>query len=88
MPDLIGEVDIQWRAAVSKALHDAVAAEYPEFLHLEAVRLEKVLARGKIRTEAEFYLVRHRIDVLEGEPELPEALRTLYALVEAFEART
>jgi hypothetical protein len=87
MPGLIGGVDIQWRGAVSKALHDAITAEYPEFLHLETARLEKVMARGKIRTEAEFYLVRHRIDVLEGEPELPEQLRGLYALVEAFEAR-
>jgi hypothetical protein len=87
MPDLVGGVDIQWRAAVSKALHDAVAAEYPEFLRLEAARLEKVLTRGKIRTEAEFYLVRHRIDVLEGEPELPAELQRLYALVEVFEGR-
>lgn len=87
MPDLIGEVDSQWRGAVSKALHDAVAAEYPEFLLLEAARLEEVMARGEIRTEAEFHLVRHRIDVLEGEPELPEALGRLYVLVEAFKAR-
>jgi len=87
MPDLIGGVDIQWRGAVSKALHDAVMLEYPEFLRLEAARLEKVMARGKIRTEAEFYLVRHRIDVLEGEPELAEELKSLYALVEAYEAR-
>lgn len=87
MPKLIGEVDSQWRAAVSKALHDALSAEYPEFLRLEAARLGKVVARGKIRTEAEFHLVRHRIDVLESEPELPEALGRLYVLVEAFKAR-
>lgn len=87
MPGLIGEVDSQWRGAVSKALHDAIMAEYPEFLRLEAARLEKVMARGKIRTEAEFYLVKHKIAVLEGEPDLPEQLRSLYALVEAFGER-
>jgi hypothetical protein len=87
MPGLIGGVDSQWRGAVSKALHDALTAEYPEFLQLETARLEKVMARGKIRTEAEFSLVRHRIDVLEGEPELAAELKSLYALVEAFEAR-
>jgi hypothetical protein len=87
MPGLIGEVDIQWRGAVSKALHDAVTAEYPEFLQLETARLEKVMARGKIGTEAEFYLVRHKIAVLEGEPELADALKILYALVETFETR-
>lgn len=87
MPALVGEVDIHWRGAVSKALHDAIAAEYPEFLHLETARLEKVMARGKIRTEAEFYLVKHWIAVLEGEPELSGQLRGLYALVETFEIR-
>lgn len=87
MPALIDEVDIQWRAVVSKALHDAVAAEYPELLQLEDARLEKILGRGKIRTKAEFHLVRHRVDVLESEPELPAELRRLYALVEVFEAR-
>jgi len=86
MPALIDDVDVQWRAAVSKALHDAVAAEYPEFLQIETARLEKIVARGKIRTKAELYLVRHQIDVLEGEPELPAGLGRLYALVGAFEA--
>jgi hypothetical protein len=70
MPDLIGEVDIQWRAAVSRALHDAIAVEYPEFLQVETARLEKIRTRGKIRNQAEFNLVRHRIAVLESEPEL------------------
>lgn len=87
MPNLISEVDSQWRGAVSKALHDALAAEYPEFLLLEAARLEKVMARGEIRTEAEFHLVRYRMDVLEAEPELPQALGRLYVLVEAFKSR-
>ena len=87
MPGLIGRVDIQWRGAVSKALHDALTAEYPEFLQLETARLEKVMARGKIRTEAECYLVRYRIDVLEGELELSGQLGSLYALAEAFEPR-
>lgn len=87
MPNLIGEVDSQWRGAVSKALHDAVATEYPEFLQVETARLEKIMTRGKIRNEAEFNLVRHRIAVLESEPELTEELRRLYALAGTFEAR-
>jgi hypothetical protein len=87
MPDLIAEVDIQWRGAVSKALHDAAAAEYPEFLRLETARLEKIMARGIIKTAAEFYLVKYKIAVLESEPELAEELRTLHALANAFETR-
>ena len=87
MPDLIGGVDAEWRWAVSRALHDALTTEYPEFLAFDAKRLEKILSRGKIRTEAEFYLVRHRIDVLEGKPELGHELKNLYALIEAYEGR-
>jgi len=46
------------------------------------------LTRGKIRTEAEFCLVRHQIDVMEGKSELGDELKPLYALVDADEART
>ena len=49
--------------------------------------MKKVLARGKIRSETEFYCVRHEIDVLEGEPSRRKELVNLYALVDAFEAR-
>lgn len=85
MPDIIGEIDAQWRWAVSIALHEAIAAEYPELLARDADRLKRILARGKIRTEAEFHLVRHQIDILESAPELSANLRNFYALVEAYE---
>ena len=40
-----------------------------------------------LRSEAEFYRVRHEIDVLEGVPSRRSELENLYALVEAFESR-
>jgi hypothetical protein len=86
MPSLFDEVDVQWRWAVSRALHEALAAECPEFTAQEARRMQQTIRRGRIDSEAEFHRVRHRIDVLEGEPELGEELRRLYALVEAYEA--
>jgi hypothetical protein len=86
LQDLSGSIDAQWRWAVSRALHDALTREYPEFLVVDAERLQKIQQRGCIRTEAEFYLVRHRIDVLEGEPELADQLARLYALVGAYES--
>ncbi len=52
---------------VSRAWHDATLDAYPEFLTAERQRLQKVLERGKIRTEAEFYRIRHEVDVLEGQ---------------------
>jgi hypothetical protein len=87
MSGSIGDIGIMWRAEFSRALHQAVTIEYPEFLALDAQRLAKVMERGRIKTESEFYLVRHRIDIAEGEPEFAEELEKLYALVGAYEAR-
>jgi hypothetical protein len=86
VPHLIAEVDSPWRPAVSRALHEALSAEYPAFLNLERQRLARIVARRRIATEAEFYAVRHRIDVLEGEPELGEELGALYAMVSSYQA--
>jgi hypothetical protein len=87
LPGLVGMVDAQWRWAVARALHDAISSEYPESLKADVDRLKKILVRGKIRTEREFYLVRHQIDVLEGQPELAEDLKCLYSLADEYEAR-
>jgi hypothetical protein len=53
----------------------------------EADCLSKIKTRGSIRGEAEFHLVRHRIDVLEGEPGQEQELYLLYELAERFEGR-
>ncbi len=87
MPGSVREVGATWRAEFARALHQAITIEYPEFLALDAQRLAKIMERGRIKTESEFYLVRHRIDVAEGEPGLVEELEELYALVGAYEAR-
>jgi hypothetical protein len=86
-PELIQAVAPEWRAAVAKAFYDALAHDYPEFLALEAERLKKVLARGKIRSEAEYHRVRHEIDVVEGDPSRHGELEELYGLIDAFDAR-
>jgi hypothetical protein len=86
-PQLIQGISPEWRAVVSRAFQEALAQEYPAFIALEEERLNKVLARGKIRTEAEFYRIRHEIDVLEGDPSKHRRLEGLYALVNAYEAR-
>jgi hypothetical protein len=87
MSGSIGDIGILWRAEFSRALYQAVTIEYPEFLALDAQRLAKIMERGRIKTESEFYLVRHRIDIAEGEPEFAEELEKLYAMVGAYEAR-
>ncbi|APW35874.1 hypothetical protein RD110_00465 [Rhodoferax koreense] len=86
-PGLIQEIAQQWRSDVSRAWTDANRAHYPEFLVNEEQRLNKVIARGKIKTESEFFRVRHQIDILEGEVAQKDDLQTLYSLVDAYESR-
>lgn len=85
--DFIRSVAMEWRATVMKAFHAAVSMEYPEFHSKDRQRLGRVLARKKIRTEAEFYLIRHQVDVLEGETGSDALVKVLYALIDDYEAR-
>jgi hypothetical protein len=86
-PELIQAIAPQWRVVVAKAFYDALAHDYPQFLALESERLKKVLARGKIRSEAEYHRVRHEIDLVEGDPSRHGELNDLYGLIDAFDAR-
>jgi len=86
-PILIQGVEARWRPVLAKAWHDATLSAYPNFLANEQQRLKKVLERGKIRTEAEFYRVRHEVDLLEGETDSNIELNRLYALMDTYEAR-
>lgn len=74
---------IQIAAMLSKAIHD----RYPEFAAKEAKDLAQILAKNKIRGERQFYLVRHRIDELEGTGAAEIEIKTLYRLINEFETR-
>lgn len=65
----------------------AIEAEYPEFLRSQQDRPEKILIKGRISNESQFYLVRHAIDILEGDPTRADELSKLYRLVEQYERR-
>ena len=86
-PAVLGAMQPETRKVAAEALATAVAAHYPEFLIKDSARLEKIDARGSIRGENEFYLVRHHIDVLESDPSKNVELLRWYALVERFESR-
>ena len=49
--------------------------------------MAKIRNRGRISTESEFMLVRHAIDVAEGQIGEPGALPEMYGLIEVYEAR-
>lgn len=87
MPMAMQRLPPRLRTRAAQALANAISAHCPEFLVKEEQRLAKIKARGHIRSESEFHLVRHHVDVLEGEPDREQELRQLYELVNRFEVR-
>ena len=86
MPFLFAEISESSRARAVSAWNKAILTHYPEFVAKDAERMAAVLARGRIRNEREYYLVRYRIDELETGSGTQEELDALYRLVDAFES--
>ncbi len=73
------------RHALLFACRRAVEADLPGFFDKERERAAQVIARGRIRNEDEWYLVRSLIDEYEAEPQRRADLPALYRLVDSFE---
>jgi hypothetical protein len=86
IPVLVAGVADEWRVQISEALNTALAFEYPELLERDHACLQKVITRGNIRTKAEFYLVRHQVDLIEGVRDSEQSLHLLYSLLDAYES--
>ena len=87
MPMLLRSMPPEARKCAAQALAAATSAHYPDFLKKDTERIAKIKARGSIRSESEFYLVRHLVDLLEGEPNQEKELRLLHELMDRFEGR-
>ena len=86
MPMMMSMVEKEKRERVLAILRVSLDDTFPEFFKQDATLLAAVIQRSKIRNEREYYLVRHRIDQLEGEADVPTELALLYQLVDEFEA--
>lgn len=84
---ILGGVGTQYRVKVAKLFHETLQAEYPSFLSAQEDRLSKILERGHISSESQFMLVRHAIDVEEGDVSDPSGLQKLYLLIDRFQAK-
>lgn len=85
LPMVFGGVDGDQRAQLLNSLHKAVVTNFPEFFKQDASLLASILKRSKIRNAREYYLVRHRIDELEGRAGNLDERELLYKLVDQFE---
>ena len=86
-PTMLGSMQSESRRLATHALAAAITTHYPEFMAKDAARLDKVKARGLIRSENEFHLVRNYVDLLEGEPSRAAELSQCYELVDRFDAQ-
>lgn len=73
------------RHAALKMHRRAIEAHVPDFFKLDQDVLQKVLARGQIKNENEWYLLRHRVDEIEGELSHASELEKLYTLLGDYE---
>ena len=83
-PDFIAMVSPQWRVQVAKSYRLAIEQKYPEFLAEDEQKLIKIRERGRINTESEYYLVRHLVDVHEGNLVSAPLLHELYLLIDKY----
>jgi hypothetical protein len=60
--------------------------EAPTLLARDNKRLAQIVKRGRLRDEGEYYLVRHRIDEIEGHPAYRDEAAVLLRLLDNFEA--
>ena len=86
MPMALRAEDCAKRAEILEALHMAIAANYPDFFRHDEALLAAIVERSKIRNAKEYYLVRHRIDELEGDAGAAAELELLVKLVDRFES--
>lgn len=64
----------------------AIARNFSDFLEQDEALLAAIVARSKFRNAKEYYLVRHRIDALEGDAGAGSERDLRYALVDRFES--
>jgi hypothetical protein len=62
-----------------------VEEEVPGFFAYERAKLARVVERGRVRNEDEWYLIRHRVEEIEGNDAHWKELSTLWELLDRYE---
>lgn len=76
------------RRSALKTFRRVVESNAPGFFEKDREALGKIVARGKIKNESEWYLIRHRVDEIEGDASQALELSQLYSLMDAYESAT
>ena len=74
------------RRMALKTFRRIVESNVPGFFEKDRETLNKIVSRRKIKNEGEWYLIRHRVDEIEGDASHASELAQLYKLMEAYES--
>lgn len=85
IPLLLSELpEVERRLALTTFRH-VVESSFHGFFEKDRATRDKIIARGKIKNEGEWYLIRHRVDEIERYPSQSAELAVLYKLMDAYE---
>jgi hypothetical protein len=74
------------RERLTKAFRRILMEEAPDFFTGDSAKLMRIVKRGRLRNESEYYLVRHRLDEIEGRETHRDETIVLVRLLDGFEA--
>lgn len=66
LPLLIDDLEPPIRSAALAAYWDTLDSVIPDYAERLAKNIQRILKRGYIKSESEFYLLRNRLDQIEG----------------------
>ena len=85
LPQFFEEIEPNLRATAFHAYYSAINSVIPDYQEKLSNKIQRIIGRGKINSESEFYLLRNRLDQIEGSGTNEESL--LYELLERYEAK-
>ncbi|WP_432453757.1 MULTISPECIES: hypothetical protein [unclassified Agarivorans] len=80
---LIEDLEPNFRSKAFSAFYQAVNSVNPDYFEKQNAKIQRVIKRGKIKTESEFNLLRNRLDRIEGNGSHEEKI--ISKLVELYE---
>jgi hypothetical protein len=81
---ILGDLNAQYRSSAIKVFYKIVGLHLPSFFQNSKAQLSRIVAKGRIKNENEWYLVRHRVDEIECQPNNEAELAVLNELLGKF----
>lgn len=88
LPNILATLPEQERRNALNTYRRIMQSSLPNFFESELKKREQIITRGKIKNDREWYLLRDRVDEIEGNASQTSELVVLYKLLDSYEAPT